>query len=59
MVFLYGYYECERYIVDKIFLMLKEYDDIVDIDEKILMFEERNGIVFLLNQKKVIKMVLI
>lgn len=49
MVFLYGYYECERYIVDKIFLMLKEYDDIVDIDEKILMFEERNGIVFLLN----------
>jgi len=58
MVFLYGYYECEKYIADKILSMLKEYDDIADIDEKISQFEAKNGIAFSPNQKKAIKMAL-
>jgi len=53
-----AYYECEKYIADKILSMLKEYDDIADIDEKISQFEAKNGIAFSPNQKKAIKMAL-
>ncbi|WP_039767479.1 SF1B family DNA helicase RecD2 [Caldicellulosiruptor sp. F32] len=58
MVFLYGFFECERYIAEKIASMLKEYNDILDIDERISEFEKKNSIVFSQNQKKAIKMAL-
>lgn len=58
MVFLYGFYECERYIAEKIFTMLKTHDDISNIDEKVAEFERKNNIVFSQNQKKAIKMAL-
>lgn len=55
MVFLYGYYECERYIADKILSMLKEYDDIDNIDRKISSFEEKTVLHFRQIRKKLSK----
>ncbi|WAM33749.1 SF1B family DNA helicase RecD2 [Caldicellulosiruptor morganii] len=58
MVFLFGFYECEKFIADRIFSMLRTYEDIADIDEKISEFEKRNNIAFSNNQRKAIKMAL-